>query len=49
MLIEAVDETEMPLPSNPQTFFIGGLFVLGVLAAIYVASAIVLPVVLALF
>ena len=37
----------MPLPSNPQTLFLGGLFALSVLAAIYVASAIVLPVVLA--
>jgi predicted PurR-regulated permease PerM len=44
---EAADETEMPLPSDPQTFFLGGLFALGVLAALYVASAIILPVVLA--
>ena len=45
---EAADETEMPLPSDPRTFFLGGLFALGVLAALYVASAIILPVVLAL-
>jgi predicted PurR-regulated permease PerM len=45
---EAADETEMPLPSNPQTFFLGGLFALGFLAALYVASPIILPVVLAL-
>jgi hypothetical protein len=44
---EAADEIEMPLPSNPQTFFVGGLFGLGVLAAVYVASSIILPVVLA--
>jgi predicted PurR-regulated permease PerM len=44
---EATDETEMPLPSNPQTFFLGGLFALGLLAALYVASSIILPVVLA--
>src|ERR1700676_5015492 len=44
---EAVDDVEMPLPSNPQTFFLCGLFALGVLAALYVASSIVLPVVLA--
>jgi predicted PurR-regulated permease PerM len=44
---EAPDEAEMPLPSNPQTFFLGGLFALAVLAALYVASAIILPVVLA--
>jgi predicted PurR-regulated permease PerM len=45
--IEVDDLIEMPLPSNPQTFFLGGLFALGALAAIYVASSIVLPVVLA--
>jgi predicted PurR-regulated permease PerM len=44
---EAADETEMPLPSNAQTFFLGGLFGLGVLAALYLASSIILPVVLA--
>jgi predicted PurR-regulated permease PerM len=37
----------MPLPSNPQTFFVGGLFALAALTAIYVASSIVLPIVLA--
>src|ERR1700674_744585 len=45
---EAADETEMPLPSDPRTFFLGGLFALGVLAALYVASSIILPVVFAL-
>ena len=45
---EAADETEMPLPSDAQTFFLGGLFALGVLAALYVASSVILPVVLAL-
>jgi predicted PurR-regulated permease PerM len=45
---EAADEAEMPLPSDPRTFFLGGLFALGVLAALYVASSIILPVVLAL-
>ena len=44
---EAADETEMPLPSDPQTFFLGGLFALGVLAVLYLASAIILPVALA--
>lgn len=44
---EVADELEMPLPSNLQTFFLGGLFILGALAAIYVASSIILPVVLA--
>lgn len=47
VLTEAADEVEMPLPSNLQTFFLGGLFALGVLAAIYIASSIILPIVLA--
>jgi predicted PurR-regulated permease PerM len=43
------DEREpMPLPTEPRTIFLGGLFVLAVLAALYVASAIVLPVILAI-
>lgn len=46
-LTEAADEAEMPLPSNAQTFFLGGIFALGILAALYVASSIILPVVLA--
>jgi predicted PurR-regulated permease PerM len=45
---ETADEMEMPLPSDPRTFFLGGLFALGVLAALYVASSIILPVVFAL-
>ncbi|WP_420738206.1 AI-2E family transporter [Bradyrhizobium japonicum] len=44
---EAADETDMPLPSDPRTFFLGGLFALGVLAVLYVASSIILPVVFA--
>jgi len=47
VLTQAVEEREMPLPANPQTFFQGGLFILAGLAALYVASAIILPVVLA--
>jgi predicted PurR-regulated permease PerM len=47
VLEEAADETEMPLPSDPQAFFLGGLFALGILAATYVASSIILPIVLA--
>jgi predicted PurR-regulated permease PerM len=38
----------MPLPTEPRTIFLGGLFLLAVLAALYVASPIVLPVVLAI-
>src|SRR5205814_8505411 len=33
---------------DPRTFFLGGLFALGVFATLYVASAIILPIVLAL-
>ena len=44
---EAADETEMPLPSDGQTFFLGGLFALGVFSVLYLASAIILPVILA--
>ncbi len=38
---------EMPLPASAHTFYLGGLFVLAVLAACYVAGEILLPVVLA--
>jgi predicted PurR-regulated permease PerM len=33
----------MPLPSDPKAIFLGGLFVLALLATAYVASEIVLP------
>lgn len=46
--IEAANETEMPLPCDRRTFVLGGMFGLGVLAALYVASSIILPVILAL-
>jgi predicted PurR-regulated permease PerM len=38
---------EMPLPRDPQTIFLAGLFALAGLAALYVAKEIVLPIVLA--
>jgi predicted PurR-regulated permease PerM len=44
----AADRPEMPLPTEPRTFFLGGLFVLAVLAGLYVAADLVLPVVLAI-
>src|ERR1700748_3899023 len=44
----ADDDEEMPLPTDPRTIFLGGLFVLALLTALYVASEIVLPVVLAI-
>lgn len=45
--LTATDDVEMPLPSNPLTFYVGGLFALVFLAALYVASSIILPIVLA--
>jgi predicted PurR-regulated permease PerM len=39
---------EMPLPSDPKIIFLGGLFVLALLASAYVASEIVLPLVFAI-
>ena len=44
---EAADIIERPLPSNPQTFFLGCLLALAVLAAVRLATSIILPVVLA--
>ena len=42
-----VNQTEMPLPSELSTVFLGGLFLLALLSAVYAAREIVLPVVLA--
>jgi predicted PurR-regulated permease PerM len=39
---------DLPLPSDPKVIFLGGLFVLAVLAAAYVARGIVLPFVFAI-
>ncbi len=39
---------EMPLPHNPQTVFLGGLFLIAVFVVLYVAQAVVLPIVIAL-
>ena len=39
---------EMPLPTDPRTIFLGGLFFLALLTALYVAAEIVLPLVLAI-
>ena len=43
----AAPEDELPIPSDIKTVFLGGLFVMGVLAACYFAAEIVLPIVLA--
>jgi predicted PurR-regulated permease PerM len=49
---EVVSSTEVPegspLPSDPKVIFLGGLFVLAVLAAAYVVSEIVMPLVFAI-
>jgi predicted PurR-regulated permease PerM len=44
---EAADTDNRPIPSNIQTVFLGGLFLLAMLAAFYLAAEIVLPIVLA--
>src|SRR5437868_2959050 len=43
----AEDRAEMPLTAHPQTVFLGGLFLLAALAVLYMASPVILPVVLA--
>jgi predicted PurR-regulated permease PerM len=43
----AVERPEMPLPKDVRTVFLGGLFLLACLGALYAASDIVLPIVLA--
>jgi len=45
---EPPPETEMPLPSDPRTIFLGGLFLLAGLAAAYAASEILLPLMFAI-
>ena len=37
----------MPLPGDPKVIFLGGLFILAALGAAYLASEIVVPLVLA--
>ena len=47
--VRAADASEeMPLPTDPKTIFLGGLFLLAVLAFLYVAAEITMPVVLAI-
>ncbi len=41
------DDQDMPLPHNPQTIFLGGLFFLAVMAVLYLTREVVLPVVMA--
>lgn len=45
---KVLDEgTDMPLPQDPAVVFLGGLFVLALLACVYLAKEVVLPIVLA--
>jgi predicted PurR-regulated permease PerM len=44
----AEEPEEMPLPSDPKTIFLGGLFFLALMAAAYVAREVILPLVFAI-
>jgi len=44
----ADEDEEMPLPAEPRTVFLGGLFVLACMAALYFSAPIVLPLILAI-
>jgi predicted PurR-regulated permease PerM len=46
-VLPAEESAEMPLPADPKTIFLGGLFALALLATAYVAGEIVLPMVFA--
>jgi predicted PurR-regulated permease PerM len=48
VVLPAEEPEEMPLPSDTKVVFLGGLFVLALLATAYVASEIVLPFVFAI-
>jgi predicted PurR-regulated permease PerM len=39
---------DMPLPTDPKTIFLGGLFFLACMAALYVAAEVILPLILAI-
>lgn len=44
---EALENAEKPLPTDPKTIYLGGLFVLAMLVACYFAQAVVVPLVMA--
>jgi predicted PurR-regulated permease PerM len=44
----AAEADDMPLPTDPKTVFLGGLFILACMSALYVAAEIVLPLILAI-
>jgi len=50
LLDDAVQEplTRMPLPTDPRTIFLGGLFFFAVMATLYSAAALILPIVFAI-
>ena len=48
-LEEAMVNAERPLPTDPKTFYLGGLFFLAVLVTCYFAQPIIVPVVMAFF
>jgi predicted PurR-regulated permease PerM len=43
----AEDDEDMPLPTDPKTIFLGGLFTFAAFGVLYIASEIILPLVLA--
>ena len=45
---DQVEQEDMPLPHDPRTIFQGGLFILALIACLYVARDLVLPIVLAI-
>src|ERR1700704_4358138 len=47
LAVPAEPQSKMQLPSDPQTIFLTGLFILAAFAALYTASPIILPVLLA--
>lgn len=46
--VAAQESDDMPLPTDPRTIFLGGLFLFACLAVLYVSADIVLPLILAL-
>ncbi len=42
------EPSDMPLPSDPKTVFLGGLFVIAMMAVLHVASEMIMPIVLAI-
>jgi len=47
IVVPAESQSAMPLPTHPPTIFLAGLFILAAFAALYAASPIILPILLA--